>query len=132
LGAAHARFQAALLLPAEQAAERAAACADALAILSEAARLAPEHPALHHGRGVILAELGQHADAQAAYEAALRRDAEFVPALLNLAHLLAARGRKNEARVFCQRALELGVRSEEREPLLRFLTETDDGEPNRA
>ena len=68
----------------------------------------------------MLEELQRHEAARAAYRAALARDPDHVPALLNLAASLAG-GDEEEARQLVQRALRIGVDPFEQSRLERWL-----------
>jgi tetratricopeptide (TPR) repeat protein len=60
---------------------------EALAQLSEAERLAPLHPEIHHNRGVLLERQGKTSDAIAAYRNAVRYDPEYEPSRAALLRL---------------------------------------------
>jgi tetratricopeptide (TPR) repeat protein len=61
----------------------------------------------------VLAEAGQPAAARGEYEAALRIDAEYVPALAGLGALQAAQGEHQAAQGALRRALELDPRADD-------------------
>jgi len=121
LGEVHALFLAAQLLPVASASKSATEIQHALSILDRAEAVDAKAPGTAHSRGAILEHLGRHAEARNAYEAAIARDDKFLPSILNMAQLLDATGDKKTARVYCQRALELGVSSSERRRLQLYL-----------
>jgi Flp pilus assembly protein TadD len=121
LGEAHAGFAAAQLLPVASAVQAETEIEQVLAILTRAQEVDATAPGPAHTRGVILEHLGRSADARAAYESAIAKDAKFLPSILNMAHLLDANGDKKTARVYCQRALELSVSNGERRRLQKYL-----------
>lgn len=61
---------------------------EALAVLGQAARAHPDDPQPHAFIGGILLDTGRPQDAARAFDAALRRDPDFAPALLGLARAM--------------------------------------------
>ena len=61
--------------------------------------------------------------ARAAYEAALRLDANHVPSLLNLAAVLYEGGQKEKARDLWRRALNLNITAGEKREIRKLLKE---------
>jgi len=70
---------------------------EALAALDRALALAPGNPGLRSDRGVALRLLGREGEAEKEFRAAVRLDPGLAPAWLNLADLLAAAGKPEEA-----------------------------------
>lgn len=81
--------------------------ADALPTLDAALHLAPERPALHHNRGVVLHRLGRHADSLAAHERAQSLGLDVAEAHYNHGNTLQALGRADDALAAYRRALAL-------------------------
>jgi predicted AlkP superfamily phosphohydrolase/phosphomutase/Flp pilus assembly protein TadD len=69
---------------------------EAFAQLTEAEKLAPLHPEIHHNRGVVLERQGKTAEAIAAYRTAVRYDPQYQPSRAALRRLTgsAATGRE--------------------------------------
>ena len=101
----------------------------ALAALRRAATLDALSPRADFNRGVILDRVGEPERAREAYRAALTRDRDHLPSILNLAANAAAAGLDDDARELCRRALELDVPSRERRRLERYLR--DEGATRR-
>jgi tetratricopeptide (TPR) repeat protein len=93
------------------------------ALWRTAARLAPSSPDHEFNLGVVCELRGDAEAAQSAYQTALARDPEHLPALLNLAASLAASGRSAAAIPLVHRALALNPTSSERRRLQAFLAE---------
>ena len=68
-------------------------------------RVAAERPEAHVNIAGLLAQRGDLAGAQRAYEAALQRDASFLPALVNMAGFEAARGQHAASEALLLRAV---------------------------
>ncbi|MBR0672412.1 cytochrome c3 family protein [Neoroseomonas soli] len=68
-------------------------------------RVAAERPEAHVNIAALLARRGDQAGAEAAYRAALARDAAFLPALVNQAAFEEARGRPEAAEALLRRAV---------------------------
>jgi tetratricopeptide (TPR) repeat protein len=66
-----------------------------------------DQPWAHVNLGVLAADLGDVAGAEAAYRAALRADSGFVPAYVNLADLYRALGRDAEGEPLLRRAVSI-------------------------
>jgi tetratricopeptide (TPR) repeat protein len=66
-----------------------------------------DQPWAHVNLGVLAADLGDVAGAEAAYRAALRADSGFVPAYVNLADLYRALGRDAEGEPLLRRAVAI-------------------------
>ena len=90
---------------AELATEQRAALDRALDDFFLAQRSNAERPESHVNLGIVYAKRGQPAEAQRAYEAALRLAPYFVPAYVNLADLMRAGGRDDEGERLLRRAL---------------------------
>lgn len=88
-------------------AERTGRAAEAVALLSEAARLNPAHPETRFNLGVALARLGRFDEAVGAYDGAIARQAGFADAHFNRGVALGALGRAEEARAAYERAAAL-------------------------
>ena len=69
----------------------------ALATLDQAIQLAPQRPALHHNRGVLLQRLARPADAVAAHDQALQWGLDAADAHYNRGNSLQSLGRSAEA-----------------------------------
>jgi Flp pilus assembly protein TadD len=67
------------------------------------------NPGVWCGRGVALAQLGRLAEAEAAYQQALRLDAGYAEAWYNLGNLLVADDRRTEAAAAYRRAVAQGA-----------------------
>ncbi|MEE2888298.1 MAG: tetratricopeptide repeat protein [Planctomycetota bacterium] len=120
IGEATARFRA--LVAHQVEATRKAEIAEVLAILSKAARVDSKSAAPLHNQALVHQHLGDQAKARAAYEAALLRDKNFLPSILNLAHILDADGEHAAARALCQRALALKPTDSEARRLRAYLS----------
>jgi len=120
LGEATARFRA--LVAVKSGSGSDPQIAEVLAVLSTAAKVAPGSPAPLHNQALVHAHRGDKAKARAAYEAALKRDKDFLPSLLNLAHILAAEREHGRARELCQRALTLQPSAAEARRLRAYLS----------
>ena len=72
----------------------------------ETQALQAEHPESHTNLGLLHLTLGQHEAAQAAYEQALAREPDWVPALINGAELARAREDGDRERELIERALQ--------------------------
>ncbi|MCA8941083.1 MAG: tetratricopeptide repeat protein [Planctomycetes bacterium] len=95
-----------------------------------AARLDARSPDPRFDQGVVLDLLG-HADAaRVAYEAALRRDGDHVPSLLNLAANQAQASLLDDARATCRRVLLLDLGREDRRRVETWLR--DNAEPDHS
>jgi aspartate beta-hydroxylase len=81
--------------------------AEAALVLAEARTLAPQDAQLARRHGVALARVGQPDDAEAAFRAAIRLDAQLPAAHLQLGSLLEATGRPREAVAAYYRALTI-------------------------
>ena len=68
-------------------------------------RVAAERPEAHVNLAGLLTQRGDIAGAEAAYRAALARDAGFLPALVNMAGMEEARGRPEAAEALLRRAV---------------------------
>ncbi len=79
----------------------------ALRIFDEAARLAPQDPAVHFNRGNALQRLRRLEEALRAYEQALDLDPSYATVYCNYGNALAAVGRTSEAIAFAERGLAL-------------------------
>lgn len=100
---------------------------EALDHLADAADLDARSSVPWFNRGVVLDRLERPADARAAYEAALARDGDHVPSLLNLAANQAAAEMFVAARATCERVLALALPDDDRRRIEQFLA----GEPAR-
>ncbi len=119
LGEATARFRAVIAVKNDP--NRQAGLAEVQSLLSTAARIDPTDPAPLHNRALVHAQVGDQALARADYEAALRRDKDYLPSILNLAQLLDANGEVDAARDFCRRALTLKPNDDEVKRLRAYL-----------
>lgn len=131
LGEARARFHALVAVKAEAWSD--SEIMQILSILSAGAVVNPKSPALAHNRALVYQHLAarpkagttlaadMRSRARSALEAALRLDEDFLPAILNLAHLLDADGDKAAARDLCRRALELNPSPSEAKRLRSYL-----------
>ena len=99
----------------------------ALTALERAAALDATSARPDFNRGVILERAGDPAAAREAYAAALARDGDHLPSLLNLAANQAADGMADAARATCTRALELDLSRRERRRVEAYLRETAGG-----
>lgn len=79
----------------------------AYAIADEAVACDPDNPLALNLRGSALGTVGRRVEAEAAFRAAIDRDANFVEAWCNLGRLLASMGRQPEAMVALRAALAL-------------------------
>ena len=85
-------------LPADDAGAAAApARRNAIAEYVASERAVAERPESHLNLGIVAAERGDAAEAQAEYRAAITRDPTFIPAYVNLADLARALGRNDDA-----------------------------------
>jgi len=100
-----------------------AALESIVSLLARAGELDPRSPEPDFNRGVVLEFADDATAAQDAYRAALERDPEHLPSLLNLAALLGQAGATDEAVALCRRALRLGVTPGEKSRLEAFLAE---------
>jgi tetratricopeptide (TPR) repeat protein len=80
--------------------------AEAAELLARAVRIRPDAAAFAH-HGLVMQELGRHAEALASYDNALRLKPDFLDALGNRASALIELGRFEEAVADCGRALAL-------------------------
>lgn len=74
-------------------------------------RFNEERPEAQLNLGTLYADQGRNQDAELAYRQALKRQLRFVPAYINLAHLLSGLRREQEAEGFLRRGLELNDQS---------------------
>ena len=80
----------------------------ALGRYETASRLAPRTPEVHYNRANALRQLGRMPEAEAAYRMSLEvSSGTFVPALINLSHLVRAAGRLAEATALMEQARAL-------------------------
>ena len=90
-------------------------------LYAQAVRLAPTDADLRFEHGHFLEKIGERQRAERQYRRALDFDSAHLPSLLNLAALLWESERKNEARLYWQRALPRITGREERTQVERLL-----------
>lgn len=88
-------------------ADRARAFEGALEEYMAAQRAVDDQPGAHLNMAVVYADLGQLDKAEEEYQTALRLDAQFVPAKINLAMLRDQQGRKAEAEALFREVTQL-------------------------
>jgi Tfp pilus assembly protein PilF/cytochrome c553 len=76
------------------------------------------HPEAQLNLGTLYADQGRYQDAELAYRKALRLQSRFIPAYVNMAHLLSGLEREQEAGGFLRRGLELNPKSADLEHAL--------------
>jgi tetratricopeptide (TPR) repeat protein len=77
-----------------------------------------ERPEAQLNLGALYADQGRYQDAELAYGKAIGRQPRFVPAYVNMAHLLSGREREQEADGLLRRGLELNPKSADLEHAL--------------
>lgn len=122
LGEAHARYRA-LVAGGKDPRQEQSTGAEIVALFRRAGKLDPRNPAPLHGEGAVFDFLEDRERARAAYEAALRLDANHVPSLLNLAALLYEDDQKKEARDLWAQALNLNITAGEKREIRKLLKE---------
>jgi choline-sulfatase len=71
--------------------------AEAYVTLLDAERVEPDNPVVFANTGIVLADMGRHADAITAFQRALTLDPDFHEARFNLARVLARAGQRQDA-----------------------------------
>jgi Flp pilus assembly protein TadD len=83
--------------------------------ISEALDANPRHPSAHHDLALVLHRIGQHADAEQHYNAALAQNAEDHESRAGLIRLLVANKRLGEARSLLEQGLAQGQQAQLRD-----------------